>query len=363
MLTQSAASRTASTPSYLIPFITVTTLFGIFGFLTNLNSNLMPHLKSIFDLTYGQAMLATAAWFIAYLLFSVPSAKVIEMVGYKRTMVISLFIMVAGALLFIPAANYVNFAFFLAAIFLLATGVCGLQTSANPYVSILGSPESAPRPLDPVAGIQFARRSCGSADGWAIHSDGPEQGLHQGCHRAHCRGALHRNRSYPVRPRDCRYVHAAAGHHTRPRHSSWNVGDAVAERSIWSYRHTVLAMVGIFFYVGIEIALRCHRHQLFPLQGIDSIKTATTLASLYFVGIMIGRFLGSALMTWIKANQLLAALGLLGVALLFVSMFSHGMVAAWTLVLCGLANSIMYPNIFALGIAEFLVLLPARDQA
>ena len=129
-------------------------------------------------------------------------------------------------------------------------------------------------------------------------------------------------------------------------------GDAVAERSIWSYSHTVLAMFGIFFYVGIEIALAAIAINYFRLQGIDSIKTATTLASLYFIGIMGGRFLGSALMTWIKANQLLAGLGLLGVALLFVSMFSHGMVAAWTLVLCGVANSIMYPNIFALGIAD-----------
>ena len=97
MVTQSAASRTAGTPSYLIPFITVTALFGMFGFLTNLNSNLMPHVKSLFDLTYGQAMLVTAAWFFAYLIFSVPSGKLIEAVGYKRTLVISLFIMVAGA--------------------------------------------------------------------------------------------------------------------------------------------------------------------------------------------------------------------------------------------------------------------------
>jgi FHS family L-fucose permease-like MFS transporter len=111
-------------------------------------------------------------------------------------------------------------------------------------------------------------------------------------------------------------------------------------------------MVGIFFYVGVEIALAAIAISYFRTQGISSIKIATSIASLYFVFIMAGRFLGSFLMTWIKAEKLLSILGFLGVALLLVSMFSHGPVAIWSLVLCGVANSIMYPNIFALGIAE-----------
>src|ERR1035437_4292575 len=147
MATRSTPPAAASSPNYIVPFITVTILFGIFGFLTNLNSNLMPHLKSIFDLSYGPAMLAATAWFFAYLVFSVPSAKLIEAVGYKRTMVISLLVMVCGALLFIPAANMVSFHMTLAAIFVLAAGVCALQTSANPYVSILGPEHSAPARL------------------------------------------------------------------------------------------------------------------------------------------------------------------------------------------------------------------------
>ena len=116
MATRSTPPAASSSPNYVVPFIIVTFLFGIFGFLTNLNSNLMPHLKSLFDLSYGPAMLVSTAWFFAYLIFSVPSSKLIELVGYKRTMVISLFIMVAGALLFIPAANLISFPLFLAAI-------------------------------------------------------------------------------------------------------------------------------------------------------------------------------------------------------------------------------------------------------
>ena len=109
MATRSNPAATPSAPSYMGPFIAVTILFGIFGFLTVLNNTLVKKLEDIFQLGYGPSMLATFAWFLAYLVFSVPASKVIEAVGYKRTMVFSLFVMVAGALLFVPAANLVNF--------------------------------------------------------------------------------------------------------------------------------------------------------------------------------------------------------------------------------------------------------------
>ena len=147
MATRSNPATAPNTPNYTVPFIIVTGLFLIFGFLTNLNSNLSPKLEDIFNLNHAWSNLVTTSWFFAYLVFSVPAAKVIEAVGYKRTMVISLFVMVVGALLFVPAASMISFPFFLTASFVLATGVCGLQTSANPYVSILGPEHSAPARL------------------------------------------------------------------------------------------------------------------------------------------------------------------------------------------------------------------------
>jgi len=130
--------------------------------------------------------------------------------------------------------------------------------------------------------------------------------------------------------------------------------DAVEEasRSIWSYPHTVMGMVGIFFYVGIEIALAAIAIDYFRSQGIVSDSMIAFMALLYYLLIGAGRFVGTVLMKWIPARILLAFLGFLGVGLLLVSMLTHGEVAAWSLVLCGCANSIMYPTIFALGIAE-----------
>lgn len=350
MATRSTSPAATSAPSYLIPFVIVTALFGIFGFLTNLNSNLAPKLEEIFKLNHAWSNLVTSAWFVAYLIFSVPSAKLIEKIGYKRTMVTSLFIMVLGALLFIPAAGMVSFPFFLAASFVLATGVCALQTSANPYVSILGPESSAPARLT----LAQAFNSLGSAlapivVGAFILTDSSitdERAIARTVQGPYIAIAI----ALFVLGCVVMFLHLPTVTATREfRPADMN---ALSPRSIWSYRHTVLGMVGIFFYVGVEIALAANAIQFFKAQGIDSRETAALLASFYMFAIMIGRFAGTVVMKWVRASKLLAGLGLFGILMLLVAMSSTGMVAIWSLILCGLANSIMYPTIFALGIAE-----------
>ena len=352
MATPSTRPAAQSAPNYTVPFIIVTALFGIFGFLTSLNNQLVHKLEDIFKLNHFSGMLATSAWFFAYLVFSVPSAKLIEKVGYKRTMVISLFIMVAGALLFIPAANLVSFPLTLTAIFVLASGVCALQTSANPYVAILGPESSASARLNLA---QAFNSGASAVAGWfagrLILSDTSK--VSDAASQAHML--------------EMPYVYIAAGllvlgfavmfMHlpaiTRSEsYRPGNEGAPTAGRGIWSFSHTVLGMVGIFFYVGVEIALAAIGIRFFQEQGIGSLETAGILVTVYYLLIMAGRFIGSALMSVIKAEKMLVVLGIFGVALMLVSMFTAGQVAIWSLVLCGLANSIMYPTIFALGIAE-----------
>jgi FHS family L-fucose permease-like MFS transporter len=352
MATSSNPAARSAAPSYTGPFITVAVLFGIFGFLTSLNNVLVAKLEAVFRLEHGPAMLATAAWFFAYLVFSVPAAKVIEAVGYKRTMVISLFVMVAGALLFIPAANLVSFRMTLFAIFVLASGVCGLQTSANPYVSILGPEHSAPARLT----LAQAVNSIGSlAAPWVagifILTD-PKITLDsaatahmlQGPYIAIAIALLSLGFTVMM-------LHLPAITMTRKPLPGAGSGPVV-ERNIWSHSHTVLGMVGIFFYVGLEIALASITIQFCLAQGMTKVATASLMVSLFYLGMMVGRLLGSAIMVWIKADKLLIVLGLCGVLLLSAAMSTHGTVAIACLVLTGLANSIMYPTIFALGVAE-----------
>src|ERR1700683_3834263 len=122
---------------------TVTTLFFMWGFLTSLNDILVPHLKSIFELNYARVMLINSAFFGAYFIFAIPSGKLIEKIGYKRTMVAGLLIMALGAVLFVPAADVPSFELFLAALIVLAAGVTALQVAANPYVTVLGPARTA----------------------------------------------------------------------------------------------------------------------------------------------------------------------------------------------------------------------------
>jgi MFS transporter, FHS family, L-fucose permease len=349
MASRSTAPATAA-PSYLGPFITVTILFGAFGFLTNLNSNLMPQLKSIFNLSYGPAMAATVAWFFAYLVFSIPSARLIEAVGYKRTMVISLFVMTVGALLFVPSARLVSFPLFMAAIFVLAAGVTALQTSANPYVSILGPEHSAPARLT----LSQAFNSLGAALAplVVVHfilTDPTKTSTPAGAARTVQGPYVAIAIALLVLGVAIAFMHLPAITAPGDAHPTQTAAPA---RSIWSYRHTVLGMFGLFFYVGVEIALAAIAITFFRTQGVQAADTIALLALLYYLLIGAGRFIGAPLMKWIAAPTLLGVLGFCGVALLLISMFSHGQVAVWALVFCGLANSIMYPTIFALGVAE-----------
>jgi len=350
MATQEKTESALASPGYLVPFIIVTTLFFIFGFITTLNMALVPHLRSIFNLDYAWAMLAESAFFLAYFVFSSPSSKLIEWIGYKQTMVVSLFIQVAGCLLFIPAAKMVNFPLFLTAVFIVGAGVTALQTSANPYVAILGPEHSAPVRLT----LAQAFNSIGAAiapivAGAFILTDPT---------KLESKAAIAATVRVP-------YLLIAAGllilglavafmhlpHITQTQSfRPGKEGDPILSRSIWSYRHTVLGAAGIFLYVGVEVGLASIAVNYFKSQGMSSLSTASFLVSLYWFGAMIGRLLGSWMLTRVQAGRLVAVFATSGALLLVVSMFTHGQVAIWTLVLCGFFNSIQFPNVFALGI-------------
>jgi FHS family L-fucose permease-like MFS transporter len=335
----------------MIPFITVTALFFIFGFITNLNMALVPHLKSIFTLPYAWAMLAESAFFLAYFVFSSPTSKLIETIGYKRTMVVSLFIQVVGCLLFIPAAKLVSFPLFLTAVFVVGAGVTALQTSVNPYVAILGPEDSAPVRLTLAQALNSLGGSIAPLVAGAYILTDPA--------KLESPAAVADTVRIPymliaggllllgIAVAFMHLPHVVQTQAFRPA----KAGDPVLSRSIWGYRHTVLGALGIFFYVGVEVGLASIAVNYFKIQGMSTAKTASFLVSLYWFGALVGRLLGSWILTRVKSGKLLGIFGFTAAALIAISMFTSGEVAIWTLVLCGFFNSIMFPNIFTLGIA------------
>jgi len=351
MATKSTAPIGApSTPSYTGPFIIVTALFFIFGFITNLNMALVPHLRAVFDLHYGPAMLAESAFFLAYFVFSAPTSKLIETIGYKRTMVVSLFIQVVGALLFIPAAKFTNFPLFLTASFVIGAGVTALQTSANPYISILGPEKSAPVRLN----LAQAANSIGGTiapliAGAFILTDPLKLMSKAGIadtvrvpYLLIAGGLLVLGLAVAF----LNLPHIASTQFFRPAKE----GDPILSRSIWGYRHTVLGALGIFFYVGVEVGLASIMVNYFKTQGVPNSSEASSLIALYWFGALVGRLLGAWLVSLIPSGRLLGIFGLAATALVVVSMETSGHVAIWALILCGFFNSIMFPNIFTLGI-------------
>jgi FHS family L-fucose permease-like MFS transporter len=357
----STVTVTAPTSSRKVALAVVTSLFFMWGFVTVLNDVLIPHLKSIFDLKYAQASLIQSAFFLAYFLFSLPAAKLIDNVGYKRTMVIGVMIMGVGALLFIPAAMVPSYWLFLGALLVLAGGITALQVAANPYVAVLGPPETASSRLN----LAQAFNSLGTAiapylGGYLILSATSVDAARQISPEALQAYRIHEASSVKLPYLIIGFALLALGvaistfklppmpgaeHHTQ---------DALGMRSLWRYRQLVLGVVGIFVYVGAEVSIGSFLINYFSQPNIGNISqfAAAKYVSAYWLGAMIGRFVGSAILQRVRTGTVLGFAAIMAFVLVCISVASSGHVAMWSIILVGLFNSVMFPSIFTLGIAE-----------
>jgi len=350
------------TQNYRRPLAIVTTLFFMWGFLTCLNDILVPHLKSIFDLSFAQVMLVQFAFFSAYFLFSVPWSKIVNAIGYQRTMVVGLLTMAVGALLFVPAASAVSYPLFLTALLVLATGITGLQVSANPYVDLLGNPETASSRLD----LTQAFNSLGTTiapkiGGLLILSAAPlaveqiRQLAPQALHAYRVQQAASVKMPYTVISVALVLLAVVIGIFKLPKiETAKDLPGEKINDSIWKHRNLVLGVVGLFAYVGAEVSIGSFLVNYFGLPEIAgfSAKTAAGFVSFYWAGSMVGRFLGAPLLRRIKPGYLLALCALCAAALISLSMILGGHTAMWAILAVGLFNSIMFPTIFSLGVAE-----------
>jgi FHS family L-fucose permease-like MFS transporter len=356
----SVAAAPASTDKSAMAM--ATTLFFMWGFLTALNDILVPHLKNIFDLNYAKVMLIQFSFFSAYFFFSVPAGKLIEWIGYKRSMVAGLLTMGAGALLFIPAASTPSFPLFLAALIVLATGITVLQVSANPYVSVLGPPETASSRLN----LAQAFNSLGTTiapylGGLFILSAASKHAeeLRQMPAAALQAYRLHEASSVKLPYLGLSLMLIALGvviaKFKFPVIASADPHEAAqaAHESVWKYRHLVLGAIGIFVYVGAEVSIGSFLVNYFSQPNIGHIseKTAAGFVSFYWGCAMIGRFVGAAVLQKLRAGIVLGGAAIAALLLVATSVLSTGHVAMWSIIFVGFFNSVMFPNIFTLGIA------------
>jgi len=359
--TDTSVTVTSTNQSYGAPLATVTTLFFMWGFLTCLNDILVPHLKSIFDLNYTKVMLIQFAFFGAYFIFSIPSAKVIDWIGYQRSMVGGLLTMGLGAFLFVPAASVPSYPLFLGALIVLAAGITCLQVAANPYVTVLGKPETASSRLN----LTQAFNSLGTFlapffGGLFILTTAPNMAEI----RALSPDALQAFRLHEAATVKMPYVGLgvalvllaiAIGSFKLPKieHAQHQLGQKVND-SIWKHPNLIFGAIAIFVYVGAEVSIGSFLVNYFSQPEIGGLteKVAASFVAFYWGGAMVGRFIGSALLQKMKTGGLLGICAICASVLVAVSMLTNGHVAMYSIILVGFFNSIMFPSIFTLGVAE-----------
>jgi FHS family L-fucose permease-like MFS transporter len=342
----------------------MTTIFFMWGFITVLNDVLIPHLKSVFTLNYFEVMLIQFTFFGAYFIMSLPSGKVLAHYGYRASIIIGLLITGVGALLFVPAAQIQSYPLFLFAFFVLASGITLLQVAANPYVSLLGDPQRASSRLNftqawnsvgtmlaPTFGgllilstavlgaAELAKLSPAAQTAYKLQQAHSVQGPYIGIAivllvLAVLVWLFHLPRLDNTEVAD---------------DSRHRFADALKVRRVW------LGMLAIFVYVGAEVSIGSFMINYLSLPEIGNIPEARAAfyVSLYWGGAMVGRFIGSALLTRIDTRKLLAFNAAIAALLVLTTMLTFGHVALWSVVAIGLFNSIMFPNIFTLGIEKF----------
>jgi MFS transporter, FHS family, L-fucose permease len=360
---QSSATTTMLAPgSYGRPLAVVTTLFFMWGFLTCLNDILVPHLKSIFDLTYARVMLIQFAFFGAYFIFSIPSAKIVDWIGYQRSMVVGLLTMGVGAFLFVPAASAPSYPLFLCALIVLAAGITCLQVAANPYVTILGKPETASSRLNLTQAFNSLGTFLAPFFGSLLILSSAPKAIDD--IRALAPDALQAYRLHEAATVKTPYVGlgialvvlaAAIGSFKLPKipQAQRQVGEKIND-SIWRHPNLIFGAIGIFVYVGAEVSIGSFLVNYFSQPEIGGLteKVAASFVAFYWGGAMVGRFIGSGLLQKMKTGQLLAICSVCAGALVAVSMLTTGNAAMWSIIAVGFFNSIMFPSIFTLGVAE-----------
>ena len=355
---QPAAGQPGS--NYAPALTLLASLFFMWGFITVINGTLLPHLRSVFDLSYTQTTLIESVWFIAYFFASIPSAKLIERVGYQKAMVIGLAMMAGGALVMVPAARLPSYEVTLFALFVIASGITLLQVAANPYVAVVGRPETASSRLNLVQAFNSAGATLAPLFGGYLILGRTTSGTAAAGAAALTPAERLADAQSVMLP----YVIVAVvlavlavviARFPLPAMGAATQRSAKADRrgqSLWKHRNLVFGIPAIFIYLIAEIGVG----NLFinfvsqPEIGNLTHQQASNYLFLLWGGMMVGRLVGAFVMQKVDAAHVLAVASIGATVVMLVATFTTGHVAMWALISVGLFHSIMFPTIFTLGI-------------
>ena len=365
-------------------------IFFLFGFVTTFNITLADKFKAVFDLSNAEAQLVNGAFFFTYFVLSFAAGGIIKKIGYKGGVILGLLLVAAGSFLFFPAAKALSFPFFLFAIFIMAGGVVFLQVAANPYVTALGPSETASGRLNLTQALNsIATYIAPIIASVFVFKTAADAALN----------AADAARSVPTPFLIIAVIVIIIAVAVYLLKLPEIPTKGVERKSIWKYPHVILGAVGIFFYVGAEVGSAAMLQRYFQEALNMARSDAAMMIALYWGGAMVGRFYGSFMLSnvtqskkylyavlvlalamfvgWFvryqitdglifaaialvnylamqlgrgKASRSLAVFGLIAAVLLLVIMLANGPIILWLGLSIGFFNSIMFPNIFALGV-------------
>lgn len=345
---------------FLLPFILVTGLFFLWGMAHNLDSILIPHLKKACNLSNSQSTLVDTAVFFAYFIMAIPAGMLLKRLGYKYCIIIGLLVFAAGAYLFVPAANKLSYELFLVALFIIGCGLAILETTANPYAAVLGDPATASNRLNLAASFNGLAAMVAPIVGANFILSGKE------------------------------YSKEALTAMSSTERMSYFIGEASAVKlpyivlgtillivallfcfiklpeikikqeenaekpgffTVLKHKHLSLAVLSQFFYVGAQVCITSFFIRMAQQgAGVDE-RTAGYYLGIYGFLFMLGRFVGTFLLRFTSSRRLLIYFALAAIVLCIVAVFGTGIYVVYALGLLGFFMSIMFPTIFALGIA------------
>ncbi len=344
--TYSTATNTGK--NYLVPFILVTSLFFLWGMANILNSALIAHFQPVFEIGRAEALLVETAFYFGYFTIALPAGLFMEKYSYKKGILIGLVLYAIGALLFIPAAYMLTFGFFLIALYIIASGLAFLETAANPYVTILGTAETSVQRLNFAQSFNGMALVVGPLIAGQFIFAGNEGAMTTLAEKQSAAEAV----IFPYTLIAGTVLVVALLFFLTKMPEPVKTGAIKFDKSIFKKKHLTWAVIAQLFYVGAQAGI----WGITINYIIDLIPgTSREVASQNFMAVgtalfVIGRFLGTWLMTFIKDHKLLTLYGAMASLLCFIGVFADGMIAVYAVLGTNFFMSIMFPTIFALGV-------------
>ncbi|MBP6445684.1 MAG: L-fucose:H+ symporter permease [Saprospiraceae bacterium] len=345
---------------YLIPFILITSLFFMWGIANNLNGILIPHLRKALQLTNLQSTLVDTAVYLAYFLMAIPAGIILKRFGYKKGIIMGLLIFATGALLFIPAANMQTYSLFLGGLFILGCGLTLLETAANPYATRLGDPEDATFRINLAQSFNGLAVFIAPIIGTLFILSGKEYTPDQ----LTAMPDLEKIAYLTSEAQSVKMPYMILGGFLivlaiifyimdLPEIGSEESKSDKAKSGVFEtlkYNHVRWAVIAQFFYVGAQVCVTSFFIRMAISGGGVDEKTAGWYLSAYGLLFMIGRFVGSAFVKFIRPAKLLSLYSFICILLSLVAIFADGKFVVLALGGLGFFMSIMFPTIFSLGI-------------